>query len=203
MPWCFLATPIVWKVSVCTIRQVFWEKTIRKLVELSNLGIKMSWTENSGTKRVLWRIRLPKTMVPENLAMIEFWLSNCIEIGEIGLRFWNKDLKWQIWSVAPLSKIQEKGKTKPMGFVVHWWTTIAVEEEALSDYWIKARRASYCYLEKPNWALALSSFPAPRLAVEETISTILAWVEGLEGGGWTLVCRLQPWGTPCLIQQES
>jgi len=49
-------------------------------------------------------------MVPENLGMIEFWLVNCIEIGEIGLRFWNKDLKGQIW--LPLSKIQEeKGKT--------------------------------------------------------------------------------------------
>ena len=131
MPWCFLATPIVWKVSVCTIRQVSWEKTIRQLVELSNFGIEMSWTENSGTKRVLWRIRLPKTMVPENLAMTEFWLGNFIEIG---LRFWNKDLKGQIWSVAPLSKIQEeKRKTKPMGLVVHWWTTVAVEEESLGD----------------------------------------------------------------------
>jgi len=30
---------------------------------------------------------MPKTMVPENLAMTEFWLGNCIEIGEIGLRF--------------------------------------------------------------------------------------------------------------------
>jgi len=44
-------------------------------------------------------------MVPENLAMTEFWLGNCIEIGEIGLRFWNKDLKGQIWSIALLSKI--------------------------------------------------------------------------------------------------
>ena len=73
-------------------------------------------------------------MVLENLAMIEFWLGNCIEIGEIGLRFWNKDLKGQIWSVASLSKIQEeKRKTKPMGLVVHWWTTVAVEEESLGD----------------------------------------------------------------------
>jgi len=73
-------------------------------------------------------------MVPENLAMTEFWLGNCIEMGEIGLRFWNKDLKGQIWSVTPLSKIQEeKGKTKPVGLVVHWWTTVAVEEESLGD----------------------------------------------------------------------
>ena len=130
-------------------------------------------------------------MVPENLAMIEFWLGNCIEIGEIGLRFWNKYLKGQIWSVAPLSKIQEeKGKT-----------TVAVEEEPLWDYWVKVRRASYCSLEKPNWASALSSFPTRGSTVEETVSTILAWAEGLEGGGWTLVCRLEPWGTPCLIQQ--
>jgi len=141
-------------------------------------------------------------MVPENLAMTEFWLGNCIEIGEIGLRFWNKDLKGKIWSVAPLSKIQEeKEKIKHVGLVVHWWTTVAMEEE--SFYWIKARRASYCSLEKPNWASALSSFLAWRSVVEETVSTILAWVEGLEGGGWTLVCRLEPWGKSFLIQQES
>jgi len=115
----------------CTIRQVFWEKTIKQLVELINLGIEMSWTKNSGTKKVLWRIRLPKTMVPENLAMIEFCLCNCIEIGEIGLRFWNKYLKGQIWS---LSKIQEeKGKTKPVGLVLHWWTTIVGEESFWDD----------------------------------------------------------------------
>ena len=90
-----------------------------------------------------------------------------------------------------------------MGLVVHWWTTVAVEEESLWDCWIKVRRASYCSLEKPNWASALSSFLARRSAVEETVSTILAWAEGLEGRGWTLVCRLELWGTPCLIQQES
>jgi len=68
-------------------------------------------------------------MVLENLAMIKSWLGNCIEIGEIGLRFWNKDLKGQIWSEAPLSKIQEeKGKTKLVGLVLHWWTIVMGEE---------------------------------------------------------------------------
>jgi len=48
-------------------------------------------------------------------------VGECIEIGELGLRFWNKDLKGQIWSIAPLSKIQEEnGKTKLVGLVVHW-----------------------------------------------------------------------------------
>ena len=185
MPSCFLVVPIVWKVSGCTIRQVFWNKTVKQLVELSNLGIEMSWTKNSRTKRVLWRIRLSKTMVPENLAMIEFWLGNCIKIWEISLRFWKKYLKGEIWLVAPLSKIQEeKGKTKPVDLVVHWWT-IAVGEESFRDCWIKARRASYYSLEKPNWDLALSSFSTQRWAEDEAVSTILA--DGLEGEGSTLV----------------
>jgi len=100
-------------------------------------------------------------MVSENLAMIDFWLDNCIEIGEICLKFWNKDLKGQTWSVAPLSKIQEeKGKTKPVDLVLHWWTTIV--KESFWDNWIKVIRVSYYSLEKPNWATTLSSFLAQR-----------------------------------------
>jgi len=162
----------------------------------------MSWTENSGTKIVLWRIRLPKTMVPENLAMTEFWLGNFIEIG---LRFWNKDLKGQIWSVAPLSKIQEKKeKTKPVGLVVHWWTTVAVEEESLRL--LNQGEESFILLSRET-KLSFSFVILPGTRIDSRGDginhTILAWAEGLEGGGWTLVCRLESWGTPCLIQQES
>jgi len=79
----------------------------------------------SGTYKTFLRVKLPIEMVPEKEAITVVLLGNLICIGVIGVKEWKRFLDGQMWSVAPLSKIQgEELEMLPEEEVTEVWAVL-------------------------------------------------------------------------------
>ena len=75
-----------------------------------NLLIETRLKEKDGMQRTLSRIKEAETCtVPMWVTLARSPLGNLIEIWTIKVMVLKKEIKWTMWSVAPLSRIQSVG----------------------------------------------------------------------------------------------
>jgi len=96
--------------------------------------MEISKATKSGTYKTFLRINLPRLIVPEKEAMTVVLLGNLMCIGVMGDKDLKRNLDGQMWSVAPLSRIQEEemspeGETKICVVFTEAEAFFIVEEE--------------------------------------------------------------------------
>ena len=195
-PWCCLATSIILKLEVCTIRQM----DLQKMTKQSIFEMETRWTEKWGTYKTFLKSKSPNWMSPAKDAVTELLLGSRTWIGLIFLRNEKEDLSWHIWYVAPLSRIQRE-ETIPDWLTTKCWMWLIEVEESLVG-WRRAMMALYWSLDKWNCSwLELSSKVPCCEAVSESASAKLA--EDLKFEEPPLPWFLYQVGNPCLKKHVS